>query len=1334
MRLNLNQSCCAPAKRSNTANLLRKVALAGFATLLSFAAHAQFAIAPTPANPAPGVAAGLPITFAITGALPSADVIVNLPAGFNFVSAAGGRSCTQSSALICAGSTASFTITLRTPAEVSFADPINTPEASGIVSISQLGAGTAAASAFYTVRSDTVVVPPTAAPLAAGASATLNFNVANGGPGAPFYRFRNTRVLFTLPNDLVYVASSTAPWACSAVSNNVTCTLDQAATGNPVTVPIPLAVQRAAGATASSQISYSVATPNNDLNPGNNQGSVAVPFPAPQTVDLRLVGTSPGTQNSGASFVTTFRVDKLAGFADNVEVRFSQTSALKQQIQTIAAANPSLACTVDPDRLGGVCSTIGFSDINATDILVTGIAPVVALGQTQPLTLRGVVSASATVDTDPSNNTADVSISVRGPAAAQLQISKTASAGTLTAGQEYTYSLSVTNSGSVRADALILVDQLDTALSFVAFEQTSASLDCTQTSGLVRCTKTQLAVGEQATTLVRVRAPMTVGSIANTATVSADNTLTSRSASATVQIGAGVDLVLDKADSADPVNVGAEFDYLLSVSNRGTSTANAITLNDDLPSATAFVAASGSGFVCTGTQNVRCTLTSLDPAATAIVRVRVRALSAGQALNSATVASTDTEISLTNNTDSEGTTFATASVETDLALSAPATQTATVGTDTAVLYTVRNIGPANASCGTLNLTLNGGVASSFTLKSVAGAGATCSVTGSTASCQLPPIVTAGQTQISATFSAIGAASANVSAVLSCATDPNPANNTAATSLTGQLSAGADLSIFVADVAPVLLSAEYDYAIRVNNSGPESATSVKVVDTLPDGIDFVSANGAGFSCATQAQVVTCTLASALAPTTNAALTIRARARGESGQVTNLLEVSSATRDPNTANNSVRLTTQINPKDGGQLAGVILPQLTDQFARDAAPVVADICARPVPELVAQCEAIIDAALDGDVGALQNGLRAVFPEEVLSERLALVQQAVSQGGNIDSRLNELQRGGGSGLSLSGLNLAFGKTIVPLGLIQPLLDGDEAEVGGSGDLISPWGFFVNGTYSRGDQTLDRSLRNVSSDFTNIGLSAGVDYRLSIRSVFGLALGYSKFDTDLADSGSTRSKAITLTGYGSHYFSDQFYADARLTVGNASFDSARRIRFSYQNFSIDKTAFGSNDARQYALATGIGYNLQKGAWSITPNANVRYFRSNVDGYTETGAGANNVIFDDQQVSSLQYNLGVQISRPISMGHGVLVPQFDLSLGHETQDANFALNARLVNATAAQTFVVRAQDADKSFGNIGLGFVYVTSNGRSGYLTYRRLFANDTIKQDSINLGARFEF
>ncbi len=1300
-----------------------------------------------PANPnGLPVAAGADVGFSVGGATAGVSIIINKSADVTYLASltTPGWTCTGSVALVCSGPGNGFNFTLTMPPEAPL-NPITS--ATGVRTITA-GQGTVSASkdVTYSVVSDIVIQPPTVAALAVGASSQLNFVVINGGPAAPYNWFYQTRVLFTLPSDLVYAGSNTAPWSCTAAGANVTCLLDEASTPSPVSRPIPLTVRRSSAPAGQSLISYSVGTLNNDPNPSNNQGSVLVPLGVAATVDLRLAGTNPGPQDSGTAFTTRFTLDAVQGpGAANTEVRFSQPSSSTQQIQAVSASSSQFTCSVDVGGLGGNCVASVYGTLGVTttpapvEFSVTGVAPVVATSQSNSIVLRGVVS-SATSDTNPGNNAADVGITVLGPApvAAQLQISKNASASSVSSGQEFTYALNVSNVGSVPATSVILEDQLASSLTFLAIEQASAGLSCNQSAGLVRCIQTQLNQGAQATVTLRVRAPTALGTIANTATVTSNNSSASQSASANVQVSSGLDLVLVKSDSVDPVNVGGEFDYLLSVSNQGTSVARSLILSDDLPNSTSFVSANGGGFSCSGGQNLRCTLSSLAAGATATVQVRVRALSAGQALNTASVTTPDVEVTLANNSDSETTTFAIVSVDTDLVLTAPSTQNATVGSDTAVIYTVRNAGPANSNCGTLNLSLSGGVAAAFSLKSVSGLGATCSVAGSTATCQLPPINAFAQTQISATLGAIGAASSTLTATLNCATDTNPSNNTATTALTGILAPGADLKLTVRDDDPVVLASEYNYVVSADNFGPEEARGVAVKFTLPEGTDFVSFTGANFSCLAQAQIITCPYSvnlSALATQRTARLTVRVRARAEVGQVTAVIELSSVSRDSNPSDNTIRETTQINAKDAEQVAGVILPQLTDQFALDAAPVVADICAKPVPELVAQCEAIIDAALDRDIGALQSGLRAVFPEEVLSERLALIQQSATQFSNVDSRLSELQNGGGSGLSLSGLNLAFGKTLIPLGLLQPLLDDDdEAEVGGSGDLISPWGFFVNGTYSRGDQTLDRTLRTVSSDFSNIGVTAGVDYRLSIRTVLGAALGYSKFDTDLSDDGSTSSKAITLTGYGSHYFTDNLYADARITLGNASFDSIRRIRFNYQNFSVDKTALGSNDARQYALAVGMGYNLQKGAWSITPNANIRYFRSNVDGYTETGAGANNVIFDDQQVSSLQYNLGVQVSRPISMSHGVLAPQFDISFGHESQDANFALNARLVDATATQVFVVRAQEPDKSFGNIGLGFVYVTSNGRQGYLTYRRLFGNDSIQRDSINLGARFDF
>lgn len=68
------------------------------------------------------------------------------------------------------------------------------------------------------------------------------------------------------------------------------------------------------------------------------------------------------------------------------------------------------------------------------------------------------------------------------------------------------------------------------------------------------------------------------------------------------------------------------------------------------------------------------------------------------------------------------------------------------------------------------------------------------------------------------------------------------------------------------------------------------------------------------------------------------------------------------------------------------------------------------------------------------------------------------------------------------------------------------------------------------------------------------------------------------------------------------------------------------------------------------------------------------------------------------------MSRAISLSNGVFVPQFDLGYSYESRNADFALSARLLGANAsAQAFTVRADDPDKGFGNVGIGFVYVAA-------------------------------
>ena len=101
-----------------------------------------------------------------------------------------------------------------------------------------------------------------------------------------------------------------------------------------------------------------------------------------------------------------------------------------------------------------------------------------------------------------------------------------------------------------------------------------------------------------------------------------------------------------------------------------------------------------------------------------------------------------------------------------------------------------------------------------------------------------------------------------------------------------------------------------YTLNVSNSGPGSASLAVVRDVLPPGVTCVSASGSGWDCAVSSGVVTCTritLASGSAPP----ITILGTAPPNAGIISNTATVSAAGVDPILTNNSVTVTTTVDP---------------------------------------------------------------------------------------------------------------------------------------------------------------------------------------------------------------------------------------------------------------------------------------------------------------------------------------------------------------------------------------------------------------------------------------
>jgi len=234
--------------------------------------------------------------------------------------------------------------------------------------------------------------------------------------------------------------------------------------------------------------------------------------------------------------------------------------------------------------------------------------------------------------------------------------------------------------------------------------------------------------------------------------------------------------------------------------------------------------------------------------------------------------------------------------------------------------------------------------------------------------------------------------------------------------------------------------------------------------------------------------------------------------------------------------------------------------------------------------------------------------------------------------------------------------------------------------------------------------------------------------------LGYANFDSKIEDSAKLNSTGLTLTGYGSFNVNDNFYVDTRISIAKPEFDQSRNIDFDIDDISVHTTAIGKTDANQYSFAMSAGYNINKKAWNMTPNVSVNYVKTNIDGFTETGAGDYNFIYTDQEVESLVWSAGMKVSKAISLKNGVITPQFDFDYNYESLNDGTNIEARFIMAPEDEVFIIETDSPDRTYGSAGVGLVYITSNGKQAYINYRSIIGLEGFDRGTFNLGARFEF
>ncbi|SDE61004.1 isopeptide-forming domain-containing fimbrial protein [Auraticoccus monumenti] len=724
--------------------------------------------------------------------------------------------------------------------------------------------------------------PPTQT---AGRRVTYNLTVTNNGPNDA----ENTVVTDTLPAGVTFVSATPSTGTCGQSGSTVTCQLGTLAPG--ATVTIPVVVEVPPGASAGTLVNRaSVTTSTGDDVPGNNSTTASTTLT--RAADLAATVTGPASAAAGEEVTWTAT---LTNNGPSSAVTASLTDLLPDGATFVrASASDGGTCTNANNQ---VSCTFGELAPGAT-------RTVTVVGRLDPGSPTGSVvntatASSGTGDPVPANNTASATTTVT--QRAELSLTKTPSATSITAGSRARFTVVVTNSGPSDANDVVLTDPA--VAGFTATGANASQGTCALTGGDLRCELGRIGPGASATVQLvgDVSAARAAGPLANTAFVSTatpQGDTGDDSATGTAQVTVSADVFLTKTATPNPVVAGTELTYTLTVGNNGPSRATGVSITDVLPDGTTF---QGAADCTVDGQEVTCPVGALDVGQTVTRTVVVdtdSTLPVGGIANDATVTATSPDPTAAYN---DASFTSTTGASADLSLTKTTSPTPLVA-GLPVTYTLRatNSGPSAASGVVVTDTAPPGV--TFTA-ATASNGASCTVAADRVTCAVgslddDEVVTVEITGAVAP-TALGASSNTASVSAETPTDPTASNNSSTSGTT--VVTQADLGVVLSPPAdPVAAGEVATYQLRITNAGPSVARNTIVTGQVPPGLIPVPGSSGG-ACEVIGETVRCALGT-LAPGTDTTVQLQATVPSDipAGEIPGSAFIGSSATDPNPAN--------------------------------------------------------------------------------------------------------------------------------------------------------------------------------------------------------------------------------------------------------------------------------------------------------------------------------------------------------------------------------------------------------------------------------------------------
>ncbi|MBB1616513.1 IPT/TIG domain/outer membrane autotransporter barrel domain-containing protein [Pseudomonas sp. UMC65] len=268
----------------------------------------------------------------------------------------------------------------------------------------------------------------------------------------------------------------------------------------------------------------------------------------------------------------------------------------------------------------------------------------------------------------------------------------------------------------------------------------------------------------------------------------------------------------------------------------------------------------------------------------------------------------------------------------------------------------------------------------------------------------------------------------------------------------------------------------------------------------------------------------------------------------------------------------------------------------------------------------------------------------------------------------------------------------------------------------------FVNtgSTHARGAQ---------GNSFTTLGLSAGVDYRLSPTLIAGVGIGYGNDRSEIG-SNKTRSDAdaIGIATYLSLNLAPQVFVDGLLGYNRISFDSRR-----YITGSNDDYARGSRDADQLFASLTASYEYRQGPLSLTPYSRLNASVTRLDAFSEKGGGIYGLSYDEQNQQNFTSYLGLRTGYDLMTRVGVVTPKVGLAWGHNFSSSSDYKMRYTDQGDEGQLYRLKPDALDRDFASLDMGVDFNLGRAWQMGFSYKTALGSDE-RNDSLRIGLNGKF